>query len=63
MDKILRNVIIAGIIIMSFSIAYFLVLKPTKNQKTEFDACYDKCVQVGNNERVCVSTCGRQYSN
>jgi hypothetical protein len=63
MDRKLRNTIIFGIMIISLSIAYFLVLKPIKTQRTEFDACYEKCVQVSNNEKACIATCGRHYSN
>lgn len=63
MDKKLRNTLIFGIIIVSFSIFIYLVIRP--NQKTEFDACYDKCTNNGINQDkqpICVNICGRHFS-
>ena len=64
MDKKLRNTIMFGIITISISLFIFLVIRP--NQKTEFDACYDKCTNNGAANDLhgkCVITCGRNYSN
>lgn len=61
MDKTLKNVIIAGIIIISLSIGYF-ILKSIPSKKTEFSACYEKCIEVGqteNKDRTCVNICGK----
>ncbi len=69
MDKKLRNTLIFGILIISISISYYLVFKPTpttqlqiQNQKTEFDACFDKCTGNGRDGFVCVNICGRHYN-
>jgi hypothetical protein len=59
MDKTLRNAIIAGILIVSISIAYFLIFKPEPKQQTEFDACYEKCTSLGVNQDDCLKRyCG-----
>lgn len=65
MDKKLRNVLIFGIIIISLSVSYYLVLKPVPSQKTEFDACYDKCLETRTDQdknETCVHICGRNFS-
>lgn len=57
MDKTLRNVIIAGIIIVALSVGYYLVLKP----KTEFEACYGRCTNLNtlnSDQKFCLSFCG-----
>lgn len=62
MDRKLRNTIIFGIIIVSLSIFIYLVIRP--NQKTEFDACYDKCTNNGSAQDkhgTCMILCGRHY--
>ena len=58
MDKTLRNVMIAGIIIAILSIGYYFVLKP----KTEFEACYNKCTNLHTSisaPEVCFATCAQ----
>lgn len=53
MDKTFKNIIIAGIIIISFLIGYFI-----SNKKTEFDACYDKCISIEKNyPEKCLAVC------
>lgn len=66
MDKVLRNAIVLGILVTSLSIGYYLVMKPNTVQKTEFDACYEKCIEFsssGTKNYSCVTICGRNYSN
>jgi hypothetical protein len=64
MDKMLRNALVLGVLVTSFSIGYYLVIKPNTVQKTEFDACYEKCLESNSSQaRSCVITCGRNYSN
>lgn len=66
MDKLLKSTLIFGILIVSISIGYYLIFKPTpitqlqiQNQKTEFDACYDKCTSLGQGQTICLRTiCG-----
>lgn len=62
MDKVLRNAIVLGILVTSLSIGYYLVMKPNTVQKTEFEACYEKCTEVQSDRNVsCVNICGRNY--
>jgi uncharacterized protein YpmB len=72
MDKALKISIIIGITILSLSIGYYLVLKPSQqpvqSQKTEFEACYQQCSSDfkngmfanGASKSVCISICGPQ---
>lgn len=64
MDKTLRNVVMFGILVVSLSIGYYLVLKPSTTSKTEFEACYNQClINGGTADKACVILCGRQYLN
>ncbi len=61
----LKITMILGIVAVSMSCVYY-VFKYNKSYKTEFEACYDKCIQVeegGRIESFCMKTCGRHFSN
>ena len=60
MDQALKIAIILGIMIVSLSIGYYLVLKPSEPKKTEFEACYNQCMNSAEDytKGDCVYICG-----
>lgn len=47
MDKKLRNILIIGILIISLSIAYKLIIKPEINEKN-----FHRCLEIGGNGEI-----------
>lgn len=62
LDNLLKIVIIIAIVIITFFIARFLSISPMC-EKTEFEACFDQCIESVSGKKECTIMCGRQFSN
>ena len=51
------------ILISGILLGYFFFVKPRMVEKTEYEACYEKCVTpiIGNSSKDCKRFCGENH--